>query len=356
MCKLHVEKPAKATAMKKIFSFAALFAAGSLLLAQHVVLTEKAHGLAQDQVNDMKFSSYVDPGPSGEKQVWDLRGMEATKDFRGFVGASAATEKGAAFPSANVVLNEQGNQFYFCQEGRELNAYGMATPSGKVLMKYHSPYRKMVYPFRYGDEFSGSYEGTYFLSNGEAPIVGEYHVVADGYGKLILPEGAVVDQALRVVSTRSYDIMLGSTPQSYTIVTHRWYNNTERFPLAVLIETRSTACGQGNSSYKAAYKIPSIEEAPARTELALENEVKVYPNPVMHQFAVEYTVHTQGPVLLELYDNAGKKVTNLVDREMQTGTYEESFNSDEYSLMPGMYFIRSTIGSRSSSTSFIRER
>ncbi len=354
--------------MKRLYTLASILAVGSGLFAQQVVLTYKTHGLAVGHVNDMKMSEYVDPGSGGKDQVWDLSQMESKKDFRGFIAPAMEVDSGLHFTQANVVLNEEGRQFFFCLEEEALTAWGRMSQTGQALTEYHRPYIKMKYPFAYGNEFSGDYEGTYYLTGKEVPLAGKYSVKADGHGKLILPGGKEVNNALRVVSARSYDIMMENGTQTYEILAYRWYSNSDRFPLAVLITTWNSVCNPEHYCYTAAYSLPgqterSSESMPetgqnpdSKSMLeTLPDLVRIYPNPVKNEFTMEYTVNAGSEIFIELYDNTGNKVATLVNQYKQAGIYSESFNTNKFGLTHGIYHIRSLIGDHSITTTFIRE-
>jgi len=355
--------------MKRLYTLISILAVGNGLFAQQVILTYKTHGLSADHVNEMKMIDYVDPGASGKNQVWDLSSMKSSKELRGFVAPASEADTEFRFSEANMVLNEDGQQFFFCQEEDVLTAWGSMTKTGQVRMKYHHPFIKMKYPFTYGDEFSGNYEGTYYLTAKDVPLAGTYSVKADGHGKLILPGGKEVNNTLRVVSARSYDLMMENGAQTYEILTYRWYSNGERFPLAVLLMTRSAVCNpEGNYNYRAFYRLPEQSEelskskSEAEQDLAMssipetvQNLVRIFPNPVVDQFTMEYTVNAGSKVFIELYNNTGNKIATLVDQYKVAGSYSESFSAKKYALTHGIYHIRGLIGDHSSNTSFIRE-
>ena len=318
------------------------------------MLNREIHGLDAGHVNDMKLASYVEPGPSGENQVWDLSGMQAEKDFNGTIHAAFDADTDNNFPESNVVVNEGSSNFFFCQDDDALRACGMATASGNVRMTFHRPYVKMIYPFAFGDAIDGDYEGTYHYSEDKnAGIAGSYSVRADAYGRLILPGGHEVTDALRVVSKRSYDVLLGDLPNHNEITTYRWYARNERFPLAVLTSYSSTACGQGNISYQAAYRIPSSQKEAVNPDLPGITHLKVFPNPVENEFTIDYHLSSDAAVLLELYDNTGKKIATLLKEQKRAGSHQEYIQTEKYSMYPGVYFVRSLIGEQSQSTSFV---
>ncbi len=346
--------------MKKLFTLVSIFAIGNCIFAQQVVLTYKVHGLAPDNIIELKKTDFTEPGNSGKNQVWDLRSLEISDDFNGFVATARDADPNLQFQQANVVLTEEGTRFFFCQEKDALTAWGSMTQTGQVRMKYYRPYIKMKYPFAYGDEFSGDYDGIYYLSDKEVPLSGKYSVKADGYGELRLP-GEIVVNALRVVSNRSYDLMLENGTQTFEILTYRWYSNNERFPLAVFQITRSSVCNpDGNFDYRAFYRLTekSDEQSEELPESILKNEqdfVRIYPNPVKNHFRMEYSVDAGSEVYIELYNNAGIKVATLVDQYRKAGSYSESLSAKNYSLKHGVYHIRGIIGENISRTTFIIE-
>jgi hypothetical protein len=340
---------------KNILTFCLLLGiSGSGLFAQHVVLTREIHGLDADHMNNMKKASYVDPGTSGKDQVWDLSGMEEEKDFRGSLHSAFEVDTENNFPESNVVLMEGSSLFYFCQDDDVLRACGMAIASGNVRMKFHRPYVKMIYPFVFGDAFEGDYEGSYYYAEDkDADIVGSYSVKADAYGRLILPGGYEVSDALRVLSVRSYDVLLGELPNRNEISTYRWYARNERFPLAVLTTYSSTACGQGNISYQGAYRIPGSEKKAEIQGLPLSSHISIYPNPVEHSFTLDYFLSEDSGVLMDLYDSTGKKLGTLVNGHKRAGAHSEFIELKKYTMYPGIYFVQSLIGEQSESTSFV---
>ncbi|KPK83619.1 MAG: hypothetical protein AMS27_12370 [Bacteroides sp. SM23_62_1] len=354
--------------MKRLYTLVSILAVGSCLFAQPVVLTLKTHGLAPDQANEMKMSNFSDPGRAGENQVWDLSGMGSDKDFQSFVAPVSEAYKQLNFPEANVVLNEEGNLFFYFTDEEAQSAWGVINQCGRVVMKFSRPLTNMKYPFTYGDEFSGIYEGTYYFPDREAPLAGTYNVKADGYGKLILPGGKEINNILRVVFTHSYEVIMENSIETNDIVSYRWYSSSERFPLAMIIGIGNSSYNEGKYSYRSLYRVPEqIEELNQNIQEPeqdiveesipepLQDPVRIYPNPANKRFTLEYSVNEDSEVFIELYDNKGTKVATLTDQYKKAGNYSETFNTNKYSLKHGIYHIRTIIGEQSYSTTFIRE-
>ncbi len=333
--------------MKRFYNFLLVVSVSSAISAQNVVLTHNNHALSADNTNQMKLTKYVSPGNGGENMLWDFSNLEEVNDFEGFIKSSYEVDEENIFPESNVVLNEFGNKFYFKLNEESLEQYGMASSSGKVVIEYDRPYVKMKYPFQYGNSFTGSYGGTYKSSNLEVEIDGTYEVEADGYGKLILPDGVEIKNTLRVVSKRLYTRKF-SNPNDVEIITYRWYNDTERFPLLVLTTIKSTTNGKSSTSYQAAYR-ETVATAIEEIDVELF-DVKIYPNPFENQFTIDYSVQKDADILIELYDNTGKKVKTLVENKLQQGNYTYQYNAKENNLSQGVYFINYLVDGKLTST------
>ena len=69
-----------------------------------------------------------------------------------------------------------------------------------------------------------------------------------------------------------------------------------------------------------------------------------YPNPFNPSTIIEYTVPFQSRIVLIVYNLAGQKVRELVNKELPAGKYSVIFNSGE--LASGIYFYEISDGSR----------
>lgn len=67
-----------------------------------------------------------------------------------------------------------------------------------------------------------------------------------------------------------------------------------------------------------------------------------YPNPFNPATKIQFTINKVTAVSLKIYDIAGKEITELVNANYNTGTYEVDFNADQYKLASGIYFYTLT--------------
>ncbi len=70
-----------------------------------------------------------------------------------------------------------------------------------------------------------------------------------------------------------------------------------------------------------------------------ENKFKVYPNPVIGNTIIEYSLAEQGKINLDVYNVLGVKIKSLVHLIQPTGNYKYNFNPQNNNLDSGIYFI-----------------
>ena len=75
-----------------------------------------------------------------------------------------------------------------------------------------------------------------------------------------------------------------------------------------------------------------------------------YPNPFSSFATIGFSTKTDGFVNIEVYDVAGRKIRQIVDRQTPKGYHEISFNAED--LDPGIYFCRMYAFSLTSQTTF----
>lgn len=90
---------------------------------------------------------------------------------------------------------------------------------------------------------------------------------------------------------------------------------------------------------KGSIVVTSVTGIPETASLD-ENILKVYPNPAVKSFSVDFRVNLGSAVTLDLIDITGKGVKNLVSSSFTPGEYKKVFPVD--GMVPGLYFVRYT--------------
>lgn len=94
-------------------------------------------------------------GPAGANQTWTFTNLnQHTFDSIEAVNPSS-TPAGSQFPTSNVALVQQGNNYvYLNNSSSELNVIGATIPNLNITVSYTDPEQKLVYPSTYQTTYS----------------------------------------------------------------------------------------------------------------------------------------------------------------------------------------------------------
>lgn len=92
---------------------------------------------------------------------------------------------------------------------------------------------------------------------------------------------------------------------------------------------------------------------PTSVETGLKNEPELtsYPNPFSASTTIQFKTSSNAPVLLEVFDQTGRKVSTLVNKKLPSGTHQFEFDG---SFLPcGIYFYQLKVGESSTTRKMI---
>jgi len=78
------------------------------------------------------------------------------------------------------------------------------------------------------------------------------------------------------------------------------------------------------------------EEQPVKDFKVMQN----YPNPFNPNTSIDYTIPSEGRVVIKLYDTLGNELALLQDSEMEEGSYSYSLDAKKFNLSSGIYFYQ----------------
>ncbi|NIR71416.1 T9SS type A sorting domain-containing protein [candidate division KSB1 bacterium] len=108
-------------------------------------------------------------------------------------------------------------------------------------------------------------------------------------------------------------------------------------PLVGQSENASTTSSSG-FWYQTVDIVTSVEQIPDETlpkEFRLEQN---YPNPFNPTTTIAFQIPKRSDVTLKLYDIRGRKITTILDEQLDPGKYEVKFNAS--ALSSGVYFYQ----------------
>lgn len=166
----------------------------------------------------------TDPGFSGANVLWNYSSIETYTDL--VTSYTTANATNSSYPNATVVVgSSQGTQLYYSSTINNLSLYGgnLAFGGVDVELIYNAPATAIVYPMSLNTSTPSAISGSVTITGAQIPLsgtfTGNYNVIADGSGTLILPGiNATFTNALRVVTGQTlYVDMAGTLPIIGTI-------------------------------------------------------------------------------------------------------------------------------------------
>jgi len=279
----------------------------------------------------------VEPGATGTNVTWDFSASVPT----GNVFNEALESAGGRV----AVRNDNNVVFQFDVTPYGNDYYGYAINTYNVV--YEKPILKTRYPFAYLDQHSGEYTGYVAQGANQVAITGSYSSEVDGSGTLKLPNGVTFDNVLRVKTTEVQQ------HDGYTLseVKYLWYTQQLRYPVFVIINngTEYANNGQKSSSTSTHISVAALEPIPAASEPAQPEAVlsevvhSVYPNPVITETTISYTLPADATVSVAVYNLSGACVRKLAVNEPQAA------GAHAYTFAPetaGAYFVRFAFGDK----------
>jgi hypothetical protein len=339
--------------MKKIYLTFACIAFSLVAIAQ-TVLRFETHGLVADHTNEMKITTYVEPGEDGKNVVWDFRELKLNKDFVGMLDNPNISKGANLFPESNTRLEEFGNSFFFRTTQSGIEQFGFLSANGSTNITYDKPFVKMRYPFSFGSSYTGTFSGSYNTNEKHlGDLAGSYAVEGDGLGTLMLPSNMVYDNVLRVKETKSYEQILNNRNYNIETITYRWYTSEHRFPILVLINATTTyQDGRTFTSTQAAYNPIALNKPANQNNLetnGVSSSLATYPNPYHSFVNITFNLADDSEVNLSVYDVTGKLVKVLHTGSELAGEKHYTFSAKEINLSSGAYIVRLNVNGEETS-------
>jgi len=338
--------------MKKIYLIL-IFALYTAQAQSQFLMRSNTHMLRAGDEHYFNITNNVEPGNSGPNQIWDFSGLEKKSTLTSYMYSSYDTPNYIDIPESDAVLEEFGNKFYFKVSGGLIEQYGTVTNG--TITKFDKPFVKMVFPFNYGDVYSGDFSGTISGKNNYiATFTGTYVLEADAYGTLILPGDVTIKDVIRIktVKEQCYN---NSVSCNCATISYKWYSQDLRYPLLTIIQSQNN---QGAKTIQTAYYSKAENKTSEVTEIinpiGEKIQASVYPNPVSGEFKMDYNISVDSDVIIEIYDNSGVKVYDTKKLNQKAGYYTETINARQIGDKLGIIQIRIIAGDSSISKTVIR--
>jgi len=281
--------------------------------------------------------SATSPGASGANVVWDFSaiGTSAGNSYS-YTACSSSTNCGT-FPGSNVVIAQPPTTGYFIVDNTRQAVNGAAVGSTNII--YSNPEDMLRFPFTYNNTYTDNFSAN-FTSGGSSFVrSGSVTVTADGYGKLILPNGTY-NNILRVKRVETYTDTWSGPTINYSSEIYAWYSPAKRENLL----SKSSITVAGNTTD---YPITYTNQTPtAIGNLAIaEGSVNLYPNPARDLVHVRFEADKATTADVILTDLTGRMINTLPAVSIASGSNDIKMNT--VGLSAGLYLVRLTADGQS---------
>lgn len=325
--------------MKKLSMFALMIFLGSSSIAQ-ITLNAATHGITAGAITPVWIADTTNfyAGSAGSGQTWDFSMLHVDSLSNGgsyIDPADFGSFYTSMFPTANfMTLGSMSSSDFFKQTSSEISLVGTYFFSTSTAMNYSDPEILQTFPFSYGNTITDPYHATYsaFTRNGTTTIT------ADGEGTLILPWGSFA--ALRVKTMDHYVDFSSSGGFTADEVIYNWYTATEQSPVLQFAYGFIDPTSGPNQSFKSV-TVNSNVVGIAENNLQVI-AVNVFPNPVIDQCTISYTLKEAQPVIITICDILGRTIQTINKGVQQYGNKSETIIFD--SLSKGIYIVKLQCG------------
>jgi glycosidase len=149
----------------------------------------------------------------------------------------------------------------------------------------------------------------------------------------------LIDPSMNVVILGNFDVKPGTILPGFTHF-GTWYDyfTGQPFEVTDMAETMSLEAGEYRMYTDVQLEMPQINTG-LTEELKEGSFMKIYPNPA-EDFSINIQFDKPARLTLEVFDLAGRKVAEIYNGRMQSGSHQFRWSGKEAGLGPGIYLLR----------------
>lgn len=324
--------------MRKFFTLSAAMFMTLGCFAQ-TVITYNNNGLRAGDYRSLKQIEYKDYPQSGANQVWDF---SDSKEISSDMYINQRNNGSSSAGNLLLSCDEGGSKSTFFEISKTKKMY-YGLESGSTTISFNEPIVDLKFPFAYGEIVSGVMNGSYKINEKEYTIDGNYFTSADAWGTLILPDGNVYENTLRIKVEKIYTQELGGVKYDIKTVRYQYFAEGVRYPVLIVLESdvkTNCNCNCNHKTQEAFYEPPmyfNAKESISENSVISNFEYSVTPNPFSEEVNVSFSLSANAKVSVELADLSGKAVKKIANEKLKSGDY--TFSSNTSDLNAGKYTL-----------------
>lgn len=347
--------------MKKIYTLAlSLFAVASSFA--QTTITYECNALRAGDIRNLTQIEYQAPGDGGINQVWDF---SQSKELKGMTISQAENRAITSNNNLNLIIDEGGvkNTLFEISKAKKMY-WGLENENVKI--QFNEPIIDLKFPFSYAEKIEGIMDGTYNESSGKVnPIKGTYTTQADAWGTLILPDGNVYQNVLRVKVEKLYAQTFQSAngkDEEYKVssIRYQYFAKGIRYPILIILETEIKSdcnCACSSKTKEAFYEAPAYfvnDIIAEKGDEAIESfEYNVAPNPFENDLRISFSLSKNAKIEINLVDMSGKVIKKVINEKMEKGDY--IYNVNTTGIVAGNYVLQVKVDKKAYSNKLVKK-
>lgn len=246
-----------------------ILASSSLLFAQRDFTRADTFAIGDSASYLAVDATGLNPGPAGNGITWDFSNLTRipAEDYETRWDSPNVAPNQADFPGANLVeiqdLEDTTGYTFFDVSDSRFILLGLDLPDVGVLT-YSDTNLWINFPLSFGESQNDDFVGTYTSTELGPPTIvnrtGNLMTTYDGYGTIILPDGTVVNDVIRLKLNQTIDDVINASGITVTTrvitETYEWFKQGVPGPIFQVTfgDTTITPPGQTFSSVSATYQ------------------------------------------------------------------------------------------------------
>ncbi|MES2763421.1 MAG: T9SS type A sorting domain-containing protein [Bacteroidota bacterium] len=338
--------------MKKIYLLASTLLIAITTTKAQLSLTKPANDpVYGDVFNRKEYDSVgVVPKNTGTNQVWNFSSYTQNSNVLNTTFTTVATAtNGASYLGATIVE----------MDGAGANTYYKSTATGYELVgaentalsyNYTNTAMGWAWPTAYGYANTDTYSGSASATGGTSGTsIGTVTTTASGTGTLILPGGLTLNNVLQLTIRNEFTLnyLSGAFVLNIKALDYNYFHASQKMP--VLTVNYSSVSGSSTSS-QAKIRVNNFVIT-GINDFNMDATFTIFPNPAKDFINVKLNNQNKNECKIEIINSIGQ-----ITETLSLGNDPEISNNISISnLSSGIYFIKTTLGDKSSVRKLIKE-
>lgn len=345
--------------MKKIYLLLSAIALTGSITAQ--TLTKAANEPASGDIRAKRQFDSVGTVPknTGSGLVWNFNAFALNSGTAASTYTTASSVPSSSlFTGATIAELTSSGDINFWKSATtpttQFELHGIYNPAGIEFNFSSNPSIAAVWPVTFGYNMTDAASGTVSAFSQTGTVNSTLTAMGAGTGTLIIPGNVTFTNVIQTKITQTLSALVGSGFSTVSInvlsTNYSYYNSSQKYPLVEVLYEKTTQASVAGPTVTNTGKI-YIHNAlvTGLNEINFDASFDMFPNPAQDNFSVNLTNTNNDKGTIEIYNELGQ----LAKRVELGNESVIKTNVSVSDLKPGVYMVKTTIGSRASSRKLI---